>query len=177
MTCVGMPPPLNSYRALQLRSSVRRSCNMRTYQPPKRTLGRSPTWRLCGGLKACAVKKWRGDPNSRITPFTDVCWSQVDLDLGIVRLEVGESKNDDGRTVYLDEELKAVFNLQCESENGRGSCVLMSSPAGKEQAGWWISNRHGMQPVQRPASACVFSTPRLPADSSSEHDPIKESTQ
>ena len=33
----------------------------------------------------------------------------------IVRLEVGETKNDEARTVYLDEELKEVFNHQWET--------------------------------------------------------------
>ena len=36
-------------------------------------------------------------------------WKQVDLHQGIVRLEVGETKNDEGRTYYLDSELMVVF--------------------------------------------------------------------
>lgn len=55
----------------------------------------------------------------RISEIAGLTWSQVDLDLGIVRLEVGESKNDEGRTVYLDEELKAVFNQQLASRKRR----------------------------------------------------------
>lgn len=39
-------------------------------------------------------------------------WSQVDLAAGIVRLNPGETKNDQGRTVYLDQELKAIFQAQ-----------------------------------------------------------------
>jgi integrase len=50
----------------------------------------------------------------RISEIQNLTWNQVDMALGIVRLEVGESKNDEGRTVYLDEELKAVFNRQWE---------------------------------------------------------------
>jgi integrase len=42
-------------------------------------------------------------------------WQQVDLNQGIVRLEPGETKNKEGRTVYLDEELKQVFNQQWEN--------------------------------------------------------------
>ncbi len=42
-------------------------------------------------------------------------WNQVDRDNGIVRLEVGETKNDEARTVYLDEELQEVFNTQWQA--------------------------------------------------------------
>ena len=56
----------------------------------------------------------------RISEIAGLIWSQVDLDLGIVRLEVGESKNDEGRTVYLDEELKEVFNRQRERRKRKG---------------------------------------------------------
>jgi integrase len=45
----------------------------------------------------------------RFTEISTLTWSQVDLNQGIVRLEVGETKNSEGRTVYLDEELKKVF--------------------------------------------------------------------
>ena len=38
----------------------------------------------------------------------------MDLNQGIVRLEVGETKNSEGRTVYLDNELVEVFNRQKE---------------------------------------------------------------
>lgn len=41
-------------------------------------------------------------------------WSQVDREQGIVRLEPGDTKNDDGRTVYLDSELQEVFKAQWE---------------------------------------------------------------
>jgi integrase len=36
----------------------------------------------------------------RISEIQNLTWNQVDMTLGIVRLEVGESKNDEGRTVY-----------------------------------------------------------------------------
>ena len=39
-------------------------------------------------------------------------WSRVDRKQGIVRLEVGETKNDGGRTIYLDDELKELFEQQ-----------------------------------------------------------------
>jgi len=48
----------------------------------------------------------------RMTEISDLTWNQVDRDNGIVRLEPGETKNDDGRTVYLDEELQEIFQGQ-----------------------------------------------------------------
>jgi len=51
----------------------------------------------------------------RMSEISDLTWNQVDRDNGIVRLEPGETKNDDGRTVYLDEELQEVFHKQWES--------------------------------------------------------------
>jgi integrase len=50
----------------------------------------------------------------RFSEITGLTWNQVDLDNGIVRLEVGETKNDDARTVYLDDELQGVFQKQWE---------------------------------------------------------------
>jgi len=51
----------------------------------------------------------------RVSEIENLTWNQVDLDQGIVRLETGETKNDEARTVYLDEELKEVFNCQWEA--------------------------------------------------------------
>ena len=51
----------------------------------------------------------------RMSEITGLTWNQVDLDNGIVRLESGETKNDEGRTVYLDIELQEVFNHQWEN--------------------------------------------------------------
>lgn len=45
----------------------------------------------------------------RVSEILDLSWSQVDLTNNIVRLESGTTKNDEARTVYLDDELKAVF--------------------------------------------------------------------
>jgi len=44
-------------------------------------------------------------------------WNQIDLDQGIVRLEVGETKNDEGRTVFLDQELKEYIEQQIARRN------------------------------------------------------------
>jgi integrase len=48
----------------------------------------------------------------RISEIENLTWTQVDRDQGIVRLDPGESKNDEGRTVYLDPELKEIFDNQ-----------------------------------------------------------------
>ena len=48
----------------------------------------------------------------RVSEISGLAWNQVDRNQGIVRLEVGETKNDEARTVYLDDELKEIFNHQ-----------------------------------------------------------------
>lgn len=45
----------------------------------------------------------------RVSEITGLTWSQIDLNEGIVRLNSGTTKNDEGRTVYLDDELTAIF--------------------------------------------------------------------
>ena len=47
----------------------------------------------------------------------------MDLDNGIVRLEVGDTKNDGGRTVYLDEELQEIFQRQEEARKKRTKII------------------------------------------------------
>jgi len=55
----------------------------------------------------------------RFSEITGLAWPQVDLRQGIVRIEPGETKNREGRTAYLDEELKAVFIQQWEEKKAR----------------------------------------------------------
>ena len=50
----------------------------------------------------------------RVSEISGLTWKHVDLTNGIVRLETGETKTDEGRTVYLDDELKEVFTKQWE---------------------------------------------------------------
>ena len=54
---------------------------------------------------------WRDDEINNLT------WAQVDLKQGIVRLEAGQTKNDEGRTVFLDDELLEVFRTQFTQRN------------------------------------------------------------
>lgn len=56
----------------------------------------------------------------RVSEISNLTSSQVDREQGIVRLEPGEVKNDEGRRVYLDEELKEVFNRQWEKRKKSG---------------------------------------------------------
>jgi integrase len=51
----------------------------------------------------------------RMSEISDLTWNQVDRDNGIVRLEPGETKNDEGRTVYIDEESQEMFHKQWET--------------------------------------------------------------
>ena len=51
----------------------------------------------------------------RVSELINLEWRQVDRHQGIVRLETGETKNDEARTVYLDSELMEVFNKQWEN--------------------------------------------------------------
>lgn len=48
----------------------------------------------------------------RLDEIINLKWSQVDREQGIVRLEVGTTKNKEARTVYLDGELREMFKLQ-----------------------------------------------------------------
>jgi len=59
----------------------------------------------------------------RLSEISNLTWSQVDLDQGIVRLEPGEAKNNEGRTVYLDEELREVFAYQWEARKKSGKVI------------------------------------------------------
>jgi integrase len=55
--------------------------------------------------------------------FSEICtltWSQVDLENGIVVLNPGETKNDEARSLYLDDELQGVFLQQWEKRKKSG---------------------------------------------------------
>jgi integrase len=59
----------------------------------------------------------------RISEISSITWAQVDRSQGIVRLEVGETKNDEGRTVYLDDELKEIFHHQWDLRKERAVLI------------------------------------------------------
>jgi integrase len=59
----------------------------------------------------------------REAEVSNLTWRQVDLEAGIVRLEVGESKNKEGRTVYLDDELREVFRNQQDESRRTGRLI------------------------------------------------------
>lgn len=48
----------------------------------------------------------------RLDEIETLTWDQVDRKLGIIRLEPGETKNDDARVAYLDDEEKAIIEEQ-----------------------------------------------------------------
>jgi integrase len=48
----------------------------------------------------------------RVQEIASLTWGHVDLKNGIVTLKAGEAKNQEARTVYLDQELKRAFEQQ-----------------------------------------------------------------
>jgi integrase len=71
----------------------------------------------------------------RSSEITNLTWRQVDLDQGIVRLEVGETKNNEGRTVYLDDELKEALERQREFRKQAGALTpyVFTNPEGTDK--------------------------------------------
>jgi integrase len=74
----------------------------------------------------------------RIQEVCALTWAQVDLKAGIVRLEPGDTKNDDGRTVYLDEEVLEVFQAHDEKRRKLGTALP-----------WVFLNEDGTDRVKR----------------------------
>lgn len=59
----------------------------------------------------------------RLSEIEGLTWEKVDRQQGVVRLEVGETKNDEGRSVYMDDELKDVFNRQWEARKNNAKML------------------------------------------------------
>ena len=55
----------------------------------------------------------------RFSEITNLKWNQVDLAQRTVRLESGETKNDEGRIVYLDDELHDILSGLWEARKSR----------------------------------------------------------
>lgn len=51
----------------------------------------------------------------RFTEVAELTWDRVDRKHCLVRLDPGEAKDDDARTIYLDEELQQAIEYQRES--------------------------------------------------------------
>ena len=81
---------------------------------------------LPGYLKGFATFAYK--TGWRVSEISNLTWNQVDRGQGIVRLETGETKNDEARTVYLDEELKEVFNHQWRDRKKRGKLISYVFP-------------------------------------------------
>lgn len=71
----------------------------------------------------------------RVSEIENLTWNQADREQGIVRLEAGETKNDEDRTMYLDEELQEVINGQWESRKKNGRLSFYMFPARMAKAG------------------------------------------
>ena len=52
----------------------------------------------------------------RLSEILNLKWNQVNLNQNIVTLNPGETKNDDGRVVYLDSELREIISNQFETQ-------------------------------------------------------------
>jgi integrase len=59
----------------------------------------------------------------RVSEIAGLTWSHVDLENSTVRLEAGETKNEEGRMVYLDEELREVFETQWAARRRSGKLI------------------------------------------------------
>ena len=59
----------------------------------------------------------------RVSEIANLTWDRVDLQNGIVRIEAGETKNREARTVYLDAELKMIFDQLWEARRKSGKLI------------------------------------------------------
>ncbi|MBF0259108.1 MAG: tyrosine-type recombinase/integrase [Desulfamplus sp.] len=73
----------------------------------------------------------------RYHEVASLTWDHVDMQNGIVCLKAGETKNNDARTVYLDEELKEMFKSQWDKrkQDGKLCPFVFPNQEGTEQMG------------------------------------------
>jgi integrase len=67
----------------------------------------------------------------RVTEITGLKWSNVDLKMRVVCLDIGTTKNKEGRTMYLDDELMDVFLEQREQQKNSGQIIPYVFPNSK----------------------------------------------
>lgn len=86
----------------------------------------------------------------RVTEITGLKWSNVDLKKRVVCLDIGTTKNKEGRTMYLDEELMQVFLDQREQQKKMlGKSFRTFSPIHVEMIKQRISGKPGKLHVKR----------------------------
>ena len=62
--------------------------------------------------KIPALPSNAGKGRRRVPEIATLTWNQVDLEQGIVRIEAGQTKNAEARTIYLDDELMEILITQ-----------------------------------------------------------------
>lgn len=86
----------------------------------------------------------------RVAEITGLKWSNVDLKKRVVCLDIGTTKNKEGRTMYLDEELMQVFLDQREQQKKMlGKSFRTFSPIHVEMIKQRISGKPGKLHVKR----------------------------
>lgn len=75
----------------------------------------------------------------RIREIAGLTWDRIDLGREVVPLDPGTTKNKEGRTIFLDDELKELLRAQWEARKGNGDKVLP----------WVFLNRNGIERVKR----------------------------
>jgi len=71
----------------------------------------------------------------RKSEISGLSWNRVDMKEGFVRLERGETKNKEGRTFYMDDELKGIFGGQWQDRKmaGKLSPYVFPGSDGKDR--------------------------------------------
>jgi integrase len=84
---------------------------------------------------------------SEVLPLT---WSQVDMETGTVRLEVGETKNKDGRLIYLTAELRSLLAIQWQDHALFPQCPWVFHDHGKRLKTFYKNWRKACQAAGLP---------------------------
>ncbi|MBU1387749.1 MAG: site-specific integrase [Proteobacteria bacterium] len=77
----------------------------------------------------------------RVNEIKTLTWSNVDLQKRIAWLEIGMTKNKEGRTIYLDDELMEIFNTQRNLQKRGGLIVPYVFPNRKGDDGIKVFRR------------------------------------